>query len=88
MSKIKKMKQITLTVPETEFLSFLELIKKFGKAKIKKIKTELPLTEEELRFVEGLKSALKEVELHQQGKIQLTDARDFFEHLKKEQTTF
>ena len=81
------MKQITLTVPDAEFLSFMELIKKLGFAQIKKIETEPPLTEEEMRFVEGLKSALKEVELHQQGKIQLTNARNFFEQLKLEQTT-
>lgn len=82
------MKQITLTVPDAQFLSFMELIKRFGFAQVKKIKTEPPLTEEEIRFVEGLKSALTEVELHQQGKIQLTDARQFFEQLKAEQTTY
>ena len=84
------MKQITLTVPDAEFMSFMELIKKFGFAKIEKVKTEPPLTEEEWQFVEGLKSALREVELHQQGKIQLTDAWTFFEQLKaeQEQTTY
>jgi hypothetical protein len=77
------MKQITLTVPETEFQSFMELIKKFGFAQIKKIKSEPPLTEEELRFAEGLKSALREVELHQQGKIQLKSAREFLKELRE-----
>ena len=83
MSKIKKMKQITLTVPDDEFSFFMELIKKFGFAKIEKVETEPPLTEDELRFAEGLKSALREVELHQQGKIQLTDARTFLKELKE-----
>ena len=77
------MKQITLTVPDAEFMSFMELIKKFGFAKVEKVKTEPPLTEEEWQFVEGLKSALREVELHQQGKIQLKSAREFLKELRE-----
>ena len=83
MLKIKKMKQITLTVPDDEFSFFMELIKKFGFAKIQNVETQPPLTEDELRFVEGLKSALKEVELHQQGKIQLKSAREFLKELRE-----
>ncbi len=44
------MKQITLSVPDPEFMPLMELIKKLVFAKVEKIKTEPPLNEKELHF--------------------------------------
>jgi hypothetical protein len=67
------MKQITLTIPDREYSFFMRLLKSFTFVEVKKTKTveEFTPTAEQLEWVEGLKSALHEVELHQQGKKKL-----------------
>jgi hypothetical protein len=67
------MKQITLSIPDREFTFFMKVIKAFSFVKIEKTKTvkEFVPTPEQLEWVEGLKSALEEVEEHQQGRKQL-----------------
>ena len=42
------------------------------------------ITKEQQEFVDDLKEALHEVELHQQGKIKLQSAREFLEELRRE----
>lgn len=42
-------------------------------------------TAEQQEFIDGLKQALIEVELHQQGKIKLQSAREFLEELRREE---
>ena len=42
-------------------------------------------TAEQQEFIDGLKQALIEVELHQQGKIKLQSAREFLEDLRREE---
>jgi hypothetical protein len=67
------MKQITLSIPDREYTFFMKVIKAFSFVKIEKTKTvkEFVPTPEQLEWVEGLKSALEEVEEHQQGRKQL-----------------
>ena len=81
------MKQITLSVPDREYAFFIKVIKAFNFVKIEKTKTvkEFVPTPEQLEWVEGLKSALEEVEEHQQGKKKLQSAREFLRELKEEQ---
>ena len=79
------MKEITLSVPENKYGFFMELIKTLGFAKIK-LESEKELTYEDLNreqkeFVDGLKEGLRDVELHQQGKIELQSAREFLNEL-------
>lgn len=56
---------------------------KMRKEEIEK-KAKRKLTAEQQEFVDDLKEALHEVELHQQGKIKLQSARDFLEELRRE----
>ena len=56
---------------------------KMRKEEIEK-KAKRKLTPEQQEFVDDLKEALHEVELHQQGKIKLQSAREFLEELRRE----
>jgi hypothetical protein len=64
------MRQVTLQIPDNQYSFFMELVKKLKFAKI----TSTPakkLNPDQQEWVDGLKDALNEVELHMQGKIQL-----------------
>jgi hypothetical protein len=56
---------------------------KIRKEEIEK-KVKRKLNAEQQEFVDDLKEALHEVELHQQGKIKLQSARDFLAELRRE----
>lgn len=77
------MKQITLSVPDREYTFFIKVIKAFSFVKIEKTKTvkEFVPTPEQLEWVEGLKSALEEVEEHQQGKKKLKNLDELIDEL-------
>ncbi|RDB04543.1 hypothetical protein [Runella aurantiaca] len=77
------MKQITLSVPDREYTFFIKVIKAFSFVKIEKTKTvkEFVPTPEQVEWVEGLKSALEEVEEHQQGKKQLKNLDELIDEL-------
>ncbi len=79
------MRQITLTIPDKEYSFFMRMIRSFTFVKVEKTKAiqEFNSTPEQVEWVEGLKSALEEVEMHQQGKIELQSARDFLRELKE-----
>ena len=77
------MKEITIEVPDNKLDFFLELVKNLSFTKIQKIDGE-PLTPSQQEFFDDLKSAFTQVELHQQGKIKLKNARNFLLELKKE----
>ncbi|MDR6563078.1 MULTISPECIES: hypothetical protein [unclassified Arcicella] len=47
-------------------------------------KTKKRLTSEQREFVKDLKEALVQVDLHQQGKIELQSARDFLTEIRNE----
>ena len=68
---------------------FRELAKvlniKMRKEEIEK-KAKRKLNAEQQAFVDGLKQALIEVELHQQGKIKLQSAREFLEELRRDES--
>ena len=73
------MKKVVLNIPDNKYSFFMELVKSLGFIKVKE---ETPtLTKKEQEFVDDLKGALKEVELHQQGKTKLQSARDFLDEL-------
>lgn len=78
--------QVTLEIPDDKYASFMEVVRNIRFVKIRK---EEKLTIPNQKFVKGLKNSLNQVELHQQGKIQLKDAYDFdfLVELEKEQTT-
>ncbi len=77
------MKEVTISIPESKFDFFMELVKSLSFAKVEKI-NGLPLTTEQQAFVDGLEEALEQAELHRQGKIKLNDARSFLLDLKKQ----
>lgn len=62
---------ILAKVPDSKVDFFLELVRNLKfKAEPKKL-AKKEFTAEEREWIDGLKDALEQVELHQQGKIQL-----------------
>lgn len=60
-------------------LDFVEVAQSPNGKNAKKAKKKF--TPEQQEFIDDLKQALLDVELHQQGKIQLKDAREFLKEL-------
>lgn len=73
--------QVTLEIPDEKYASFMEVVRNI---RFVKVQNERKLTASQQKFVKGLKNALQEVELHQQGKIQLRDADDLLKEFQKE----
>ena len=48
------------------------------------MKKEKPLTPSQLRFLNGLSEAIREVNLHKQGKIKLQSFEEFLDELRQE----
>ncbi len=71
------MKHITLSIPDQKYSFFMELIRSLGF--VKKIEEEDGPSKEEI--LDGIKEALEEVKLHQQGKIKLKTAQEFLDEL-------
>jgi hypothetical protein len=75
-------------VPPSHIPVFRELAKvlniKMRKEEIEK-KAKDKFTAEQQEFIDGLKEALVQVELHQQGKIKLQSAREFLKELREEE---
>ncbi len=69
------MQRIVLDIPDNKLKFFLELMQNLGIKKIKK------LTPQQIQYVDGLNSALDEVNEHQQGTKKLQNAKDFLEEL-------
>ncbi len=67
--------QIGLLIEKRRLLN--EANKKKNKPKPKR-----KFTKQEQEFIDGLKQALLEVKLHQEGKIKLQSAREFLEDLR------
>jgi hypothetical protein len=76
--------QVTLEIPDDKYASFMEVVRNIRFVKIRK---EEKLTIANQKFIKNLKNSLEQVELHQQGKIELKDAYDFLDELEKEQIT-
>lgn len=69
------MQRVIIDIPDSKLRFFLELVKNLGFKKVRR------LTNEQGEFVDGLKSSLKQVDDHQNGKIELQSARDFLDEL-------
>jgi len=79
------MRQVILTVPDEQFAPLMKLVKALPFAiKAKAVAPPKPkkLTSEQQEWVDDFREALKEVELHQQGKIKLQGAREFLAELR------
>lgn len=84
--------QILITIKDRNKRNFLlELLKEFDFVEIElksaqeqnSVDTQktTPLTPEQQDFVDGLKQALKDVQLHQQGKLKLKSYDEFIKEL-------
>ena len=82
--------QILITIKDRNKQNFLlELLKEFDFVEIElksaqdSVDTQktTPLTPEQQDFVDGLKQALKDVQLHQQGKLKLKSYDEFIKEL-------
>lgn len=69
------MKQVTLNIPENKYQFFLELVKSLNFVKVE----EDGDSKEDI--IANLKQGLKEVQLHKQGKLKTTPAKDFLNEL-------
>ena len=79
------MRQVTFTVPDEQYASFMKVIKSLPFA----IKTKAAVslkpkkyTPEQQEWIDDFREALTEVELHQQGKIQLQTAEELLDELR------
>ena len=82
------MRQVILTVPDDQFAPLMKLVKALPFAiKAKAVAPPKPkkLTPEQQEWVDDFREALNEVELHQQGKIQLQTGEEFLAELRAEQ---
>jgi hypothetical protein len=74
------MKQLTLEIQDDQYEFFMQLVNRLPFVKVAE-DTPKKLTKKQKEFVENLKSALKEVELHQEGKIQLKTLQEVIDEL-------
>ena len=70
------MKQITLNIPDKKYSFFMELVKNLDF--IKKVKDDEPTKEE---ILEGIRQAVKEVNLIKAGKLKAISAKDLLREL-------
>ena len=78
------MSQVILTIPDEQLAPLLKVLKALPFAiKTKTLAPPKPkqYTPAQQEWIDDFREALHEVELHQQGKIQLQDARDFLNEL-------
>lgn len=69
------MQRLVLDIPDNKINFVLELLKNLGIKNVKK------LSPRQVEYVDGMNSALHEVEEHIQGKKYLQNAKDFLEEL-------
>ena len=64
----------------------MKVVKKLHNTTLGKrlMKKEKPLTPNQLRFLNGLSEAIREVNLHKQGKIKLQSFEEFLDELRQE----
>ena len=80
------MRQLTLSIPDNQFTFFMKMVKAFDFVKVEKtVKiAEPPLSEEHKRFLDGISDAVREVNLHKQGKIKLQSLEEVFADFRRE----
>ena len=69
------MQRLVLDIPDNKINFFMELVSNLGFEKVER------LSNSQKMFVDDIKTSLKEVELHRQGKIKLQSAKDFLNEL-------
>jgi ribosomal protein S4E len=84
--KRKKMKQVVLNIPESEYRFFMKVVKSFPFVEVDEKKNKLLELEAKLSSAKGkiwnnIKEGLVEVELIEQGKIKGKTANDFLRDL-------
>jgi hypothetical protein len=70
------MKKVTLTIQDTKFQFFMELIKNLDFVKVEEDEGD---SKEEI--IANLKQGFKELNLYKQGKLQTTPAKEFLNEL-------
>lgn len=78
------MRQVILSVPDEFYAPFMKLVKALPfSIKAKPVAPPKPkqYTPAQQEWIDDFREALHEVELHQQGKIKLQDARNFLNEL-------
>lgn len=72
------MKEITLKIPDNKYPFFLELLKNLD---FVAFLDDSDLSEDQIKFINGTKQSLKEVEQHINGEIQLKTAEELLHEL-------
>ncbi|MBO0357799.1 hypothetical protein J0X19_07565 [Hymenobacter sp. BT186] len=78
------MRQILLTVPDEQYAFLMKVLKSFAfevEAKPVRAPKEKKLTPAQQEWVDEMKEALEQVELHQQGKIKLRSLDELIDEL-------
>jgi hypothetical protein len=80
------MQQVTLNIPDNHFPFIMKLLKAFDYIKVeKKVKIQdPPVSAEHKRILDGISEAVKEVNLHKQGKIKLQTFDEMMAEFKAE----
>ena len=80
------MRQLTLSIPDNQFSFFMKMVKSFDFVKVEKtIKVvELPLTDKQNQFLDGISEAVNEVNLHKKGIKKMQSGDEFLEELRRE----
>jgi hypothetical protein len=62
------------------------MVKKLNYTRLGKrlMKKEKPLTANQLRFLNGISEAVREINLHRQGKIKMQSLEEFLDELRQE----
>lgn len=74
--------EIVVNVPDNKVEFFMELVQNLKFKAEPKIPTKSQLTPEQQQWVDDLKESLKQVELHQQGKIKLKSFDQLLDELQ------
>ncbi|HOO83345.1 MAG TPA: hypothetical protein PLS94_02180 [Prolixibacteraceae bacterium] len=69
------MQKIVIDIPDNKISFFLELVHNLGLKNIER------LSKKQSEFIDDLKKSLNEVEMHQNGDIELQSAKDFLNEL-------
>lgn len=73
--------EIVVKVPDNKVEFFMELVQNLKFKAEPKTQAKRQLTPEQQEWVDDLKESLKQVELHQQGKIKLKSARELLDEI-------
>ena len=79
------MRQVLLTVPDEQYAPLMKVVKSLPfSIKAKAVAPPKPkkYTPEQQQWIDDFREALHEVELHQQGKIQLKTAEQLLDELR------